>query len=272
MIQQRPAFIITGAPRAAAPPGRRPALFRVSSGSGGATVDLDSAYARMVMARRQLQIAVVEEDYALAAQLRDKISALEEELPTVKHFLLGTLDRLHGGDARERVVAIQALGELGDYDALPHLQALLCDATLGSMAEEAMWQIFMRAPTSEAKAKFERGIRLMHETPTLRAAAVVFSELIEEFPDFAEAYNKRATTFYLLGRHAEAIEDCKATVALLPWHFGALSGMGMCCAALEDYAAAIAAFEGAVRVNPRMAHLEHHIMQLRAHQEEQNEP
>jgi len=74
---------------------------------------------------------------------------------------------------------------------------------------------------------------------------------------------------YLRGMHAEAIGDCQATLALNPWHFGAAAGQGMCCAALKDYEGAIAAFEAALGINPRLGHLRHHIMQLRAMQREQ---
>lgn len=84
-----------------------------------------------------------------------------------------------------------------------------------------------------------------------------------------QGYNKRATVYYLNGMHAQAIDDCRATLALNPWHFGAAAGMGMCCAAVKDYAGAISAFEAAVGINPRLGHLRHHIVQLRAMQAEQ---
>ena len=55
-----------------------------------------------------------------------------------------------------------------------------------------------------------------------------YTEVIEMAPNFAEGYNKRATVGYLLRDFPRAIEDCKATLALNPNHFGALSGMGLC--------------------------------------------
>ena len=75
-------------------------------------------------------------------------------------------------------------------------------------------------------------------------------------------FNKRATTFYLMQQHREAIEDCKIVLEMNPFHFGAASGMGMCLAAVGKFQEAIAALEQAVEINPRLEHLKHHIMQL----------
>ena len=68
---------------------------------------------------------------------------------------------------------------------------------------------------------------------------------------------------YLQQRYAAAVADCRAVLELNPYHFAAASGMGMCCSGIGDTPGAIAAFEHAVAVNPRMKHLRQHIVQLR---------
>ena len=70
-------------------------------------------------------------------------------------------------------------------------------------------------------------------------------------------------------RYKESIDDCRLVLELNPYHFGAASGMGMCCAAIRDYKGAISAFEIAVAINPRLDHLKHHIMQLKEIMEEE---
>ena len=82
-------------------------------------------------------------------------------------------------------------------------------------------------------------------------------------PTPPQAYNQRATVLYLQQRYAAAVADCRVVLELNPYHFAAASGMGMCCSAIGDTPGAIAAFEHAVAVNPRMKHLRQHILQLR---------
>lgn len=47
-----------------------------------------------------------------------------------------------------------------------------------------------------------------------------------------------------------------------PLHFQAAAGMGLCCAAVGDAEGALAAYQQAVALNPRLAHLRHAIRQL----------
>lgn len=57
------------------------------------------------------------------------------------------------------------------------------------------------------------------------------SALIEQAPDFAEGWNARATTYYLMGEYSLSIADVEHVLALNPRHFGALAGLA---AMLED--------------------------------------
>ena len=58
----------------------------------------------------------------------------------------------------------------------------------------------------------------------LELARDIFTEVTALAPSFAEGWNKRATTNYLLRDLRAAIEDCRRTLELNPSHFGALSG------------------------------------------------
>jgi len=75
--------------------------------------------------------------------------------------------------------------------------------------------------------------------------------------------NKRATIHYLLQDYKASIEDCRIVLQLNEYHFGAAAGLGMCLGRSGDYGAAVRAFETAIRINPRLQHLQHHIIQLK---------
>jgi tetratricopeptide (TPR) repeat protein len=46
--------------------------------------------------------------------------------------------------------------------------------------------------------------------------------LVRSAPGFAEAWHKRATLYYVLGRDAECLQDIRRTLELEPRHFAAI--------------------------------------------------
>ena len=64
-------------------------------------------------------------------------------------------------------------------------------------------------------------------------------KIIEEFRNYSEAYNKRATIFFILGRYSSSMVDIKNTLDLEPRHFGALGGMARILIYYEKYHDAI---------------------------------
>ena len=58
-------------------------------------------------------------------------------------------------------------------------------------------------------------------------AMLIFNQVITSYPDYAEAWNKRATLQYLIGNLDNSITDIEKTLELEPRHFGALSGLGL---------------------------------------------
>lgn len=78
-------------------------------------------------------------------------------------------------------------------------------------------------------------------------AIQLLDQLIADYPDYAEAWNQRATLYYAIGDFDASIADCAKVLAIEPRHFGALSGralmylqLGRRALALRDMAAALA--------------------------------
>lgn len=108
-----------------------------------------------------------------------------------------------------------------------------------------------------------QGALVAMEAGAFRAALSALDRVIEAKPDFAEGWNKRATVYYYVAEYDRSLADIERTLALEPRHFGALAGLGMIMQDTGNLAAAIAAFERAVAVNPSLTNLKEAIEQLR---------
>ena len=100
-----------------------------------------------------------------------------------------------------------------------------------------------------AYAEVREGIELIERGKTGDAIDCI-TRLVENYPDFAEAYNKRATAHFMEGNFAESVKDCLATLKRNPHHFGAWHGLGLCYVELGLLEQAITAFRCGLRVQP----------------------
>lgn len=121
-----------------------------------------------------------------------------------------------------------------------------------------IWRRWLDSGDPEVNERLETGMIAMN-AGYLQAAEQVFDEVVAAAPDFAEGWNKRATVRFLLGDHAGSIADCARVLALEPRHFGALSGLGLIHATLEDDEEALRWFERALAVNPHMPGVKENI-------------
>lgn len=115
--------------------------------------------------------------------------------------------------------------------------------------EARIWEIWGESADRQANLLMARGSAAL-DRRELRVALAAFDELVKQVPDFAEAWNKRATIYYLLGRIDESVRDVQRTLALEPRHFGALSGLGLIYMGLDNDPSAIKAFEAALKLHP----------------------
>ncbi len=83
-------------------------------------------------------------------------------------------------------------------------------------------------------------------------AIATFSRIIEMKPDFAEAWNKRATVYFFTGELEKSLADCDEVMKRNPYHFGALSGYFQIYVRLEDYERALKYGRRALDINPHM--------------------
>ena len=115
-------------------------------------------------------------------------------------------------------------------------------------AEDRIWEIWLEHDNPAAQTRLAEGIVEINDNP--HDALAIFHELVEQFPDFAECWNKRATLYYMLGEYTASVRDIERTLELEPRHFGALSGLGLIHLANGEYVKAKSVFEAVLRIHP----------------------
>jgi tetratricopeptide (TPR) repeat protein len=123
------------------------------------------------------------------------------------------------------------------------------DENVRQVATEALWRRWYTQKGAYGAQILVRSQTLLNEGKTYEAESLL-TETVEGMSDFAEAWNRRAVLYYLQERYWQAISDCEKVLEIVPYHFGALHGMGLCHAGLGNYVAAIQAFRQALKVQP----------------------
>jgi len=95
--------------------------------------------------------------------------------------------------------------------------------------------------------------RALQATQTDQKVAVeLLSAVIKLRPDFAEAFNKRATLFFLQQDYVRSMADIAETLRREPRTFGAWAGLGMILRDTGDKKRAYEAFRHALAINPHL--------------------
>ncbi|MDC1025900.1 tetratricopeptide repeat protein [Candidatus Pelagibacter sp.] len=117
---------------------------------------------------------------------------------------------------------------------------------------EQIWMLWSTHPIDQKLTSIlDEGSRLVQDQQLYRAIDV-FTEAIELDPTWAEAWNKRATVFYMVGEFQKSQDDIDKVLELEERHFGALAGQGMVNIQLKNYDKAKRSYQKAQEIYPAM--------------------
>ena len=129
-----------------------------------------------------------------------------------------------------------------------NLRAAASDAEAEVIVAE-IWQVWTRSGRPDVDRILNEGIGYL-ALRQLGPAHDRFTEAIEAAPDFAEAWNKRATVLFLMNEHDRSLADIEKVMSLEPRHFGALAGRATIHAHAGRWKEALSAFRLALAANP----------------------
>ncbi|MEL6158347.1 MAG: tetratricopeptide repeat protein [Cyanobacteria bacterium J06623_5] len=138
-----------------------------------------------------------------------------------------------------------------DKDRADRLLAELkqSDASVRERASAMLWHFWFHQKGVHGAQQLMDAQSLMESGLTDRAEELL-SAVIKAQPDFAEAWNRRAVLHYTQQNYWQAIADCQKVIELVPYHFGALHGLGLSHRAVGNFTAAIQSFRQALAVQP----------------------
>ena len=112
-----------------------------------------------------------------------------------------------------------------------------------------IWKIWHEIDDPKMTRAFETGVQMMNLGFHSRAIDY-FDKVIFEMPNFAEAWNKRATAHFMMGNFDLSMRDISKTLELEPRHFGALDGMGLIFIHLNQPEKAIDIYDKMLEIFP----------------------
>lgn len=136
--------------------------------------------------------------------------------------------------------------EVATLDALfDQLRSAPDEATARAITDQ-IW-IYWTTPSDPVLAARMRDVLELRQRADFPQVIALLDEIVVDYPDYAEAWNQRATIYYLLRNFDQSMADIEKVLAIEPRHFGALVGravmykeQGKDALALKDMAAALA--------------------------------
>lgn len=115
--------------------------------------------------------------------------------------------------------------------------------------EDEIWDLWAQSGSATLDLLLQRGEAALEADDPL-AAIEHFTALIDHAPDFAEAWNARATAYFLAGLYGPSLADIRQTLALEPRHFGAMTGLAIILEEAGESARALEVYRAVKAINP----------------------
>lgn len=135
------------------------------------------------------------------------------------------------------------------------------DADAADNLEQQIWSLWMYHPHHRAARHLDRAVteivRHCHDLAETRLAL-----LLRNAPDYSEAWNKRATLYYLQERDDECLEALYRVLSLEPRHFGAICAAAEIFLSRGDRDLAAFTFETALRIHPHLGQARQRLVEL----------
>ncbi|WP_407148490.1 tetratricopeptide repeat protein [Bradyrhizobium sp. ORS 86] len=127
--------------------------------------------------------------------------------------------------------------------------------------EARIWALWLQTPSDTAALLMVRA-KAAIDAQNIDVAMKLLDAVIKIRPDYVEAWNRRATLYYLKSDYVHSLEDFQQVLVREPRHFGALVGLGTIMQDIGDDKRALDAFRKALAVDPHLEKIPEAVKQL----------
>ena len=135
------------------------------------------------------------------------------------------------------------------------------DDTSAKAIEDRIWALWMVSGSDTVDVLMSR-VKEASDAENYTLAIRLLDAVIEIDPDFVEAWNRRATIFFLKKDYSNSLADIMHVLAQEPRHFGALAGLGTILEEVGDDRHALDAYRKALAVHPHLKGVAEHVKSL----------
>src|SRR6201991_3020395 len=153
-----------------------------------------------------------------------------------------------GADRKGLDFLFGALKAAPDEDSAKHVEARI-------------WAIWIQTPSDTAALLMARA-KAAVDAQKIDVAIKLLDAVIKLRPDYIEAWNRRATLYYMQNDYGRSLADIEQVLIREPRHFGALAGLGMIMQEVGDEKRALEAYRKALAVNPHLEKIPEQVKAL----------
>ena len=125
------------------------------------------------------------------------------------------------------------------------------DDTIAKAVEERIWAQWVVSRSDTANLLMTR-VKTAIEAKETDLAIQLLDSIVKIKPDYIEAWNRRATLYYMKKDYGHSLADLREVLKREPRHFGALSGLGLIMQDIGDDKQALEVYRRALAVYPRL--------------------
>jgi tetratricopeptide (TPR) repeat protein len=147
-----------------------------------------------------------------------------------------------------------ARGEAYSLDTLFAALKIAPDEASAKAIEDRIWSMWLVSGSDTCTLLMTR-VKDATDDKDYDLAIRLLDAVIALKPDYVEAWNRRATVYYLKQDYGHALADLRMVLAKEPRHFGAFSGLGLILQDIGDDKHALEAYRKALEIDPHLENI-----------------
>jgi tetratricopeptide (TPR) repeat protein len=142
-------------------------------------------------------------------------------------------------------------GRIRNLDFLFGALKVAPDEASAKNIEDRIWALWLASGSDTCNLLMTR-VKKAVDTEDYDLAVRLLDSVIEIRPKYVEAWNRRATVFFLKRDYGSALSDLTQVLTREPRHFGALAGLGAIMMDIGNEKAALEAYRRALDIDPHL--------------------